>query len=106
MKVKGTRSWCLIEGYVKENNYARFHFLSYQRFRETLFLFLTQHKILTKCFIKYRSRAKSWCSACLKRMSRKNAMQGFILTAITGAEKHTSVFYSKLNLAISMGNEI
>ena len=29
MKVKGTGSWCMLEVYVKDNSYARFHIHSY-----------------------------------------------------------------------------
>ena len=44
MKIKGTRSWCMLEEYVKDNCCARFHTLSNQ-YRNTL---ETQDNILTK----------------------------------------------------------
>ena len=32
--MKGTRSWCVLVKYVKDNYYARFHDPSYHRYRE------------------------------------------------------------------------
>ena len=37
IKVKGTRSWCVLEENVKEKYYARFHTHNYHRYRETHF---------------------------------------------------------------------
>ena len=34
MRVKGTGSWCMLVGYVKDNYYAWFHDPSYRRTRE------------------------------------------------------------------------
>ena len=34
MLVKGTRSWCMLVEYVKENYYARFHDPSFHMYRE------------------------------------------------------------------------
>ena len=38
MKVKGTKSWCLLDGCVKDNYYARFHLHSYHCCREMKFI--------------------------------------------------------------------
>ena len=37
MQVKGTRSWCMLVEYVKDNHYARFYDPSYHRYRERHF---------------------------------------------------------------------
>ena len=42
MKVKGTRSMCLLVEHVKDNYYARFHNHSYNSYRETYFSILCQ----------------------------------------------------------------
>ena len=55
----------------------------------TLFLDLTQN-FDSQRSVKCRSRAPGH-GVCLKRVSRTTTMQGFILAAITAAEKYTSI---------------
>ena len=44
MQVKGTRSWCVLIVYVKDNYYARFYDPSYHRYIERLFSVLLVKK--------------------------------------------------------------
>ena len=44
MYVKGTRSWCMLVEYVKDNYYARFHNPSHHRYKETHFSILLNIK--------------------------------------------------------------
>ena len=72
MKVKCTRSRCLLEGCVKDNYYARFHLHSYHCCREMNFISRldTRRKILTKSLereMKVKG-TRSWCllEECVK----------------------------------------
>ena len=70
MKVKCTRSRCLLEGCVKDSYYARFHLHSYHCCREMNFIsrldanFQTRHKILTKS-LEREMKVKGTGSRCL-----------------------------------------
>ena len=44
MQVKGTRSWCVLVKYVKDNSYAMFHDPRYHRYRERHFSMLLDVK--------------------------------------------------------------
>ena len=86
---KGTRSWCMLENYVNDNYYARFHTAFTAAVTCVLVLDLTL--ILTKSgSVKCRSNAVGH-GACLKSIRRTITMHGFILTAIIAAEKYTLV---------------
>ena len=80
--------------YVKDNYYAGFHDPSYHWYRERHFSILINVK-LYQCLwsMKYRSRVLGH-GACLQSMSRTITMQGFMILAIIGTKKDTSVFYS------------
>ena len=70
MKVKCTRSRCLLEGCVKDNYYARFHLHSYHCCREMNFISRlnvisqTRRKILTKS-LEREMKVKGTESRCL-----------------------------------------
>ena len=87
MKVKGTRLWCILQECVKYNYAARFHTLSYQACREMHFKSRLDVKFWqSQWSVKCRSRAPGYC-VWLKSVSMTITKQGFILTAITDAEK-------------------
>ena len=76
MKVNGTGPWSVHEEYVKDNYYARFHTHIYHCCSE----------------MHFSSRLEvNLNRACSKSIQRPITMQGFILIAITAAEKCTII---------------
>ena len=86
---KVTRSWCVLEECFKGNYNARFHTHRYHCYREMHFISRRDVNFAkTQWSVKCRSRAPAH-GAWLKSVSRTITMQGFILPAITAAEKCT-----------------
>ena len=88
----------MLEDCVKDNYYARFHIHSYHACREMHFYSRLDVKFPSQWSRKCRSRGHG---VCLKSVSRTITMQGFILTAITAAEKCTFILFRQ---SIGAGN--
>ena len=84
ISVKGTESWSLLVDYVNDNYYAWFHGPSYHRYRERHF------SILLNVKRKSRSRVPVH-GTCLQSRSRTITMRRFMILAIIGTEKDTSI---------------
>ena len=90
----------MLEGYVKDNYYARFDTHSYHSCRETDFNARVNIKLQSHWSVKCRSRTPGH-SVCLKGMLRTMTMQGLTLAAIIAAEKQTLMLESMQNYVIS-----
>ena len=90
IKVKGTGSRCILEGYVKgyvkDNYFARFHTRSLAGITDAEKTKLRHKNEQSQWTVKYRSRAPGQ-GACLKGMSRTITLQGFTFLALTNVEK-------------------
>ena len=79
----------MLEEYVKDNHYARFHICGYQYCRETPFSSRLDIKF-RQSQVSVKGILRTPCpGACLKSMPRTITMQRLTLTAMTAAEKHT-----------------
>ena len=67
MQVKGTRLWCVLKEYVKDNYYTRFYDPSYHRYRERHFSVSLVKKSDSQWSVKCRSRIH-WVMLCACRV--------------------------------------
>ena len=93
MKIKATGSWFMHEECVKDNYYARFHTHSYHCCIEMHFSSRLGVNWQSHWSVKCRSKAARHY-ACWKSICKSISMQGFILIAITAAEKCTVILDS------------